>query len=89
MDETMPAEKAAVNHGVVKWFRDEKGYGFIRAEGTPDDIMVHWVDIKMEGFKTLAPGDHVEFRIQRTEKGLKALDVVLTEKVQQPGSAAS
>lgn len=68
-------------NGKVKWFRDQLGYGFIRAEGIPDDIMVHWIDIKnMEGFKTLSPGDQVQFKIQRTEKGLKALEVVVVEK---------
>lgn len=73
-------QKNGVMTGTVKWFKDHLGYGFIRAEGIPSDIMVHYVEIKMEGFKTLARGDVVNFRIQRTDKGLKATEVEVVEK---------
>ncbi len=62
--------------GTVKWFDDQKGYGFIRTEGITEDIFVHQKAIKMEGFRSLAPGDTVEFRLSRSEKGFKAEEVV-------------
>ena len=62
--------------GVVRKFDDERGYGFIRVEGITEDIFVHHQSIKMDGFRTLAVGDNVQFRISRDAKGLKAKDVV-------------
>lgn len=62
--------------GVVRKWDDQRGYGFIRVEGITEDIFVHHQSIKMEGFRTLAIGDAVQFRISRDEKGLKARDVV-------------
>src|SRR6185436_20884538 len=62
--------------GVVRKFDDTKGYGFIRVEGITEDIFVHHQSIKMDGFRTLAVGDNVQFRISRDAKGLKAKDVV-------------
>jgi CspA family cold shock protein len=62
----------------VKWFNDQKGYGFITQEGVTEDIFVHHTAIKMEGFRTLAPGDVVEFEIKKDEKGLKAVNVTRT-----------
>jgi CspA family cold shock protein len=50
--------------GTVKWFNSEKGYGFIAADGGPD-VFVHYSAIQMEGFRTLAEGDRVEFEIRR------------------------
>lgn len=60
---------------VWKW-DDQRGYGFIRVEGITEDIFVHHQSIKMEGFRTLAINDTVQFRISRDEKGWKARDVV-------------
>ncbi len=60
--------------GVVKWFNDKKGYGFIAdEEGT--DVFVHYQDIQGEGFKTLQENDNVEFDVGEGEKGPKALNV--------------
>lgn len=67
-------------HGVVKRFDDQRGFGFIRTEGIPEDIFVHHTAIKMKGFRTLQTGDTVEFRIQRDDKGLKAVDVMRLDK---------
>lgn len=61
--------------GVVKWFNDQKGFGFIRMDGLDEDIMVHYSAIQMEGFKTLPKGMSVDFKIKKDEKGLKAVDV--------------
>lgn len=68
--------------GVVKWFEDPKGYGFIRCDGLGEDIMVHYSDIVMDGHKTLESGDSVDFQVKRGDKGLKAVNVVLVPKVE-------
>ena len=65
-------------NGVVKWFSDAKGYGFIRSEGIAEDILVHQTSITMEGFRTLAHGDLVQFQVKRDSKGFKAINVVKT-----------
>ncbi|HEY4659811.1 MAG TPA: cold-shock protein [Gemmatimonadaceae bacterium] len=61
--------------GKVKWFNDAKGYGFIEQEGG-EDVFVHFSAISMEGFKTLAEGQPVEFEVKTGEKGLSATNVV-------------
>jgi cold shock protein len=60
--------------GTVKWFSNEKGYGFIEREGG-EDVFVHFSAIAMDGFKTLAEGQEVEFEIQTGAKGLHAANV--------------
>ena len=60
--------------GTVKWFSNEKGYGFIeREEG--DDVFVHFSAINMEGYKSLTEGQRVEFEIVQGDKGLQAANV--------------
>ncbi|MBI5967747.1 MAG: cold-shock protein [Deltaproteobacteria bacterium] len=61
--------------GRVKWFNEQKGFGFISQEGG-DDLFVHFSSIKQEGFKVLREGDEVEFEIAPGKKGLQAVDVV-------------
>lgn len=61
--------------GKVKWFNDSKGYGFIEQEGGAD-VFVHFSAISMDGFKTLAEGDAVEFEVKGGEKGLAAAKVI-------------
>jgi Cold shock proteins len=74
--------------GVVRKFDDTKGYGFIRVEGITEDIFVHHQSIKMDGFRTLAIGDTVQFRISRGERGWKAGDVVKVSSSQsQPAKS--
>lgn len=60
--------------GKVKWFNNEKGYGFIECE-ILSDIFVHYSVIKKNGYKTLNEGDMVSFRLIETTKGLQAQDV--------------
>jgi CspA family cold shock protein len=57
--------------GKVKWFNDAKGYGFI-AQEAGDDVFVHFASIEMDGYKTLAEGQAVEFDVERVDKGLSA-----------------
>jgi CspA family cold shock protein len=60
--------------GIVKWFNNAKGYGFIqRASG--DDVFVHHSAIQAEGFKSLAEGESVEFAVTKGPKGLQAENV--------------
>lgn len=74
-------KQGAKIRGTVRRFDASKGYGFIQAEGVPEDIFVYHAYIKMLGFRTLSPGDVVEFRLSRSEKGLKAEDVVKVDAV--------
>jgi len=61
--------------GTVKWFNNEKGYGFIsRAAG--DDVFVHHSAIQGSGFKSLDEGDSIEFEVAKGPKGLQAQNVV-------------
>ena len=60
--------------GTVKWFKDEKGFGFISQEGG-EDLFVHHTAIQSEGFRTLAEGQKVEFDVTRGPKGLQAQNV--------------
>lgn len=60
--------------GKVKWFNNEKGYGFIECDNL-SDIFVHYSVIKKDGYKTLNEGDIVNFKLIETAKGLQAQDV--------------
>jgi len=62
-------------NGTVKWFNDAKGYGFIEQENGPD-VFVHFSAIQAEGFKTLAEGQKVEFKVTDGQKGPQAEEVM-------------
>ena len=60
--------------GTVKWYNNQKGYGFICDE-EGKDIFVHFSGLNMEGYKTLAEGENVEFDVVEGEKGPQAVNV--------------
>jgi cold shock protein len=60
--------------GTVKWFNDSKGFGFISQEGG-EDVFVHHTAIEMDGFRSLAEGERVEFEVTKGPKGLQAQKV--------------
>ena len=60
--------------GKIKWFNNEKGYGFIDGEGK-EDIFVHYSAIDQKGYKSLKEGDLVEFTLVETAKGNQAINV--------------
>ncbi|MBI4349291.1 MAG: cold shock domain-containing protein [Elusimicrobia bacterium] len=62
--------------GKVKWFNDQKGYGFITPEDGSPDVFVHHTAIQGEGFRSLSENQSVEFDILQSEKGPKAANVV-------------
>jgi len=64
--------------GKVKWFNNEKRYGFIEYNDL-EDIFVHYSAIRQEGYKTLKEGDIVDFKLIETGKGLQAIDVTEVE----------
>ena len=61
--------------GIVKWFNDQKGYGFVTPENGKD-VFVHHSSIQGDGFKSLAEGQAVEFNIEQGPKGEQATNVV-------------
>jgi CspA family cold shock protein len=65
--------------GKVKWFLDSRGYGFIGRDDRGPDVFVHYADIAGEGYRTLKPGDRVEFEIAQGPKGPHATKVVVID----------
>lgn len=62
--------------GTVTWFNDTKGYGFITAEGSEEsDVFVHFSAIEAQGFRTLHPGEMVEFELRNSMRGSEAAHV--------------
>ena len=64
-----------MNKGTVKWFNNQKGFGFISDE-QGNDVFVHYSGLNMEGFKTLEEGQEVEFEVIEGQKGPQAVNVV-------------
>jgi|YNPNPStandDraft_1061719.scaffolds.fasta_scaffold03267_3 CspA family cold shock protein len=67
-------EVGALAEGIVKWFNDKKGYGFIQQKDGRD-LFVHFSSINMSGFKTLNEGDRVSFEVEETDRGPQAKNV--------------
>jgi CspA family cold shock protein len=65
-----------MTNGIVKWFNDRKGYGFIEQEDGPD-VFVHHSGINGNGFKSLAEGDRVSFDTEQGQKGPAAVNVTV------------
>jgi CspA family cold shock protein len=61
--------------GKVKWFDDQKGYGFILEDGTNEDVFVHYSSIEGEGYRSLPEGVVVQYEVEKGPKGLKATKV--------------
>jgi CspA family cold shock protein len=67
-------EVSTMNKGTVKWFNNQKGYGFISDE-QGNDVFVHYSGLNMEGFKSLEEGAEVEYEVVNGEKGPQAVNV--------------
>ena len=75
-DERRQTEEAGMRTaGTVKWFNDQKGFGFITPDGGGKDCFVHHSAIQSQGFRTLAEGDRVEFEVVQGTKGPAAENV--------------
>ena len=61
--------------GTVKWFNDEKGFGFITPDGGGDDLFVHFKAIESDGFKSLKEGQKVSFDVTQGQKGPAAANI--------------
>ena len=70
--------------GRVKWFSNEKGFGFIEQDGGGADVFCHFSAISASGFRSLNEGDEVEFEVEQGQKGLQAKDVVVTSAAPAP-----
>ncbi|ASD69728.1 MULTISPECIES: cold-shock protein [Pseudoalteromonas] len=64
-------------NGTVKWFNEEKGFGFITQENGGKDVFVHFRAIVSDGFKTLTEGQSVSFTVEEGQKGPQASNVVV------------
>lgn len=69
--------------GRVKWFNNQKGFGFIIHESDPD-IFVHHTAIRMDGYRTLKQGEEVKFDLVETDKGLQAVNVTRVDGEASP-----
>jgi CspA family cold shock protein len=65
-----------MSEGVVKWFNNAKGFGFVVSEDGNEDLFAHYSAITMEGYKTLKAGQPVTFDVVKGEKGLHAVNIV-------------
>ena len=65
--------------GVVKWFSDAKGYGFIAPDGGGKDLFVHYTSVAGAGFRTLREGAKVTFEAREGQKGPEAIDVEMVD----------
>lgn len=76
-DSALGGASNCMPQGVIKWFNNKKGFGFITdPSGASADIFVHYSEIRGDGYKTLEEGDAVEFELAPSERGPKALNVV-------------
>ena len=69
-------ERSFMEIGVVKWFNNAKGFGFISAEGVDADIFVHYSVIEMDGYRSLKAGQKVQFEVIHGDKGSHATKII-------------
>jgi CspA family cold shock protein len=74
--------------GIVKWFNDAKGFGFIEPDGGGSDVFAHFSAIAMEGFKTLKQGSRVSFELSEGPKGQLAQNIQAEAPAARPAAAA-
>ena len=72
--------------GVVKWFNDAKGFGFIQPDGGGDDVFAHFSAVQMEGFRTLKQGGRVAFEVVQGPKGSLAQNIRPMTDVERPST---
>lgn len=65
--------------GSVKWFSNSRGYGFIERDDSERDVFVHHQNVVMEGYRTLKPGQRVEFSVDMIDKGPNAVEVQVVD----------
>ncbi len=63
--------------GIVKWFNNAKGYGFVTPDDGDQDVFVHFSAIEMDGYKTVKEGQKVQFEVNEGPKGLHAANVLM------------
>ncbi|MGD8526194.1 MAG: cold-shock protein [Thioalkalispiraceae bacterium] len=68
-----------MNSGIVKWFNNKKGFGFITPEAGGDDVFVHFSAISMDGFKSLEEGQKVTYEVEQGDKGAQATNVQVSQ----------
>ncbi|MGL5718588.1 MAG: cold-shock protein [Paraclostridium sp.] len=66
-----------MNNGIVKWFNNEKGFGFITVDGGGDDVFAHFSAIQTDGFKSLEEGQRVSFNIVKGARGPQAENITI------------
>ena len=66
--------------GSVRWFNDQKGFGFIKPDEGDKEIFVHYTGIIKDGFKSLTENSKVSFDVEQSEKGLKAVNVTILSR---------
>ena len=71
-----------MSKGVVKWFNNAKGFGFIISEDGEEDFFAHYSAITMDGYKTLKAGQPVTFDIAKGEKGLHAVNIIAVSDIE-------
>ena len=67
-----------MHYGRVKWFNDEKGFGFV--EGENEDIFIHYSQIKQDGYKSLNTDDKIGYELVQTDKGLQAQNIIVVKE---------
>lgn len=73
------ARRFCMKTGIVKWFNNAKGYGFILAEDSNEDLFAHYSTIQMDGYRTLKAGQVVQFETKPGEKGTHAINIHTAE----------